>query len=115
MLHSGEGVAEVVDRFDPHVVLLDIGLPGKDGYEIARQLRGLERGRSLVIAAVTGYGRDEDRRRAEEAGFDYHFVKPIDFERLKTICRRRAARSTTARIGAGDQPAVEENAGIQPR
>ena len=85
VLHSGEGVEELIDSFHPHVVLLDIGLPGRDGYEIARQLRGLERGRSLVIAAVTGYGRDEDRQRAEAAGFDYHFVKPIDFERLKTI------------------------------
>jgi CheY-like chemotaxis protein len=85
VLHSGEHAARQVESFHPHVVLLDIGLPGKDGYEVARELRGLEGQQALVIAAVTGYGMEEDKRRSEEAGFDYHFVKPIDLDRLKTI------------------------------
>jgi PAS domain S-box-containing protein len=85
VLHSGEGAVREVETFRPHVVLLDIGLPGKDGYEVARELRRLDPTRSLVIAAVTGYGMEEDRRRSDQAGFDYHFVKPIDLELLKTI------------------------------
>jgi CheY-like chemotaxis protein len=85
VLHSGEDAAREVETFHPHVVLLDIGLPGKDGYDVARELRGLEHQESLVIAAVTGYGMAEDKHRSEEAGFDYHFVKPIDLDRLKTI------------------------------
>jgi len=59
-------------------VLLDIGLPGMDGYEVARRLRRLDGARSALLVAVTGYGQDEDRRRAHEAGFDHHLVKPAD-------------------------------------
>jgi CheY-like chemotaxis protein len=61
----------------PEVALLDIGLPGMDGYQVARQLR-YAFGRDIYLIAHTGYGRPEDRRRAFEAGFDAHFVKPID-------------------------------------
>jgi PAS domain S-box-containing protein len=85
VLHSSERVLTEVAKFHPHVVLLDIGLPGKDGYQVARDLRASPEGASLVIAAVTGYGTADDRLRSEAAGFDYHFVKPIDFERLRTI------------------------------
>ena len=59
------------------MVLLDIGMPGLDGYEVARRLRGREGGGKVVLVAVTGYGQDEDRRRAREAGFDYHMLKPV--------------------------------------
>jgi DNA-binding response OmpR family regulator len=85
VLHSSDGVPSEVARFRPQFVLLDIGLPGKDGYQIARELRAGPDGASLVLVAVTGYGTEEDRQRSEAAGFDYHFVKPIDFERLRTI------------------------------
>jgi CheY-like chemotaxis protein len=56
---------------------LDIGLPGMSGYEVARALRAAPEGRGLVLAAVTGYGQEEDRRQAREAGFDYHLTKPL--------------------------------------
>jgi PAS domain S-box-containing protein len=85
VLHSGAEVVREVESFHPHVVLLDIGLPGKDGYDVARELRGMKGQSSVVIAAVTGYGMQEDKQRSVEAGFDYHFVKPIDLELLKTI------------------------------
>jgi CheY-like chemotaxis protein len=62
----------------PDVVFCDIGLPGLDGYEVARRLRAEDWGRWVTLVAVTGYGREEDRRRAELAGFDMHFVKPAD-------------------------------------
>ncbi|AKQ66965.1 Chemotaxis protein methyltransferase CheR [Myxococcus hansupus] len=69
----------------PDIVLLDIGLPGMDGYEVARALRGTEEGRGLVLIAVTGYGLEEDRRKALDAGFDEHLVKPVDLTRLREL------------------------------
>jgi CheY-like chemotaxis protein len=75
--YDGPTALEAAEAFRPEVVLLDIGLPRMDGYEVARRLRERERagGRALLVA-VTGYGQEEDRRRAEEAGFDAHLVKP---------------------------------------
>ena len=58
-------------------MLLDIGMPGLDGYEVARRLRGLRK-KALRIVAVTGWGQEADRRRSEEAGFDLHLVKPVE-------------------------------------
>jgi signal transduction histidine kinase/ActR/RegA family two-component response regulator len=78
--HDGEGAIEAVQRFRPEVVLMDIGLPGMDGYEVARRLRRdaeLAKGIALLVA-VTGYAEDEARRRSREAGFDHHLVKPVD-------------------------------------
>ena len=62
----------------PDIVFCDIGLPGLDGYAVARRLRAEEWGSRVTLVAVTGFGREEDRRRAEGAGFDMHFVKPAD-------------------------------------
>ena len=77
-VHDGNEALSCLKVFDPHVVVLDIGLPGLDGYAVARQLR--ERGDTnhALLIAMTGYGQAEDRQRAVEAGFDYHFVKPTD-------------------------------------
>jgi CheY-like chemotaxis protein len=69
--------------FKPDVVLLDIGLPGMDGYEVAQQMRELPGLRDIRLVAVTGYGRSEDRIRAREAGFDDHLVKPVDYAVLE--------------------------------
>jgi two-component system CheB/CheR fusion protein len=78
------GLAALRD-FRPDVVLLDIGLPGMDGYEVARRMRALPEGSGALLVAVTGYGREEDRRRAQEAGFDHHLLKPIDRAALAEI------------------------------
>jgi len=76
--HTGpEGVAAARVN-QPDIVFCDIGLPGLDGYSVARQLRAEKWGTRVTLVAVTAYGREEDRRRAEEAGFDLHFVKPAD-------------------------------------
>jgi CheY-like chemotaxis protein len=83
--HDGPTALEVAKTFRPEVVLLDIGLPRMDGYEVARQLRkqpGLEK---VVLAAVTGYGQEEDRRRTHEAGIDEHLVKPVDPTDLEKV------------------------------
>ncbi len=89
--YAGPAALEAARAFRPEAVLLDIGLPGMDGYEVARRLRresGLDR---ALLVAVTGYGQDEDRRRAHEAGFDHHLVKPADLETLQGILSRAAA------------------------
>ena len=77
--------------FKPDVVLLDIGLPGMDGYEVAQHMRELPGLRDIRLVAVTGYGRSEDRLRAREAGFDDHLVKPVEFSALeRTLAGLRA-------------------------
>lgn len=78
--HDGHAALEVARSFGPEVVLLDIGLPGMDGFEVARRLRGdLGLGRTVLVA-LTGWGQAEDRRRSQEAGFDHHLVKPVEPE-----------------------------------
>ena len=85
VVHDGLSAVEVVPDFHPDVVLLDIGLPGIDGYEVARRLRRRPELSGLLIVAVTGYGQDSDRQRAREAGFDHHLVKPLDLEALRRL------------------------------
>jgi CheY-like chemotaxis protein len=75
---SGPEALETARKFRPQIVLLDIGMPGMSGYEVARQLRAQPEFQSLVITALTGYGQAEDRRRSQEAGFNHHLTKPPD-------------------------------------
>jgi CheY-like chemotaxis protein len=75
---DGPSALEAFERYEPSVVILDIGLPGMDGYEVARRLRASHDGRRISLIALTGYGQAEDRRRSAEAGFDHHLVKPVD-------------------------------------
>jgi PAS domain S-box-containing protein len=82
---NGPQALSSFDEFHPHVILLDIGLPGMDGYEIAKRLRESEDGGRVKIIATTGYGRDEDRHRATEAGFDYYLTKPVNFRTLEEL------------------------------
>lgn len=78
----------MLDAVNPEVALLDIGLPEMDGYELARRIR--ERVSDVYLIAVSGYGQPEDRARAAEAGFDEHFVKPVDSTQLiASLSRRR--------------------------
>jgi signal transduction histidine kinase/ActR/RegA family two-component response regulator len=80
-VHSGLEALATIDEFDPEVVLLDIGMPFMDGYEVARRIRA-RRGKQVRLIALTGWGQEEDVRRAERAGFDHHLVKPPDLEKL---------------------------------
>ncbi len=75
---DGLAALEAIRTLRPHVALVDIGLPGIDGYEVARRVRAEPGGRSIRLIAVTGYGRADDRQRALAAGFDEHLVKPLD-------------------------------------
>jgi len=74
--------------FKPDVVLLDIGLPGMDGYEVAQKMRELPGLRNIRLVAVTGYGRSDDRLRARDAGFDDHLTKPVEFAVLERTLAR---------------------------
>jgi CheY-like chemotaxis protein/two-component sensor histidine kinase len=83
--HSGPSALEMTKDYRPEMILLDIGMPGMDGYEVARRLRqqpGLE---NVVLAALTGWGQQEDRRRSAEAGFDHHLVKPPEPSALENL------------------------------
>jgi two-component system, sensor histidine kinase len=79
---DGPGGVAAALAFLPEVALIDIGLPGLDGYEVARRIRTTAPGRTVTLVALTGYGQPEDRRRAQDAGFDAHLVKPVDVEGL---------------------------------
>jgi DNA-binding response OmpR family regulator len=81
--HDGHGALAILTDFNPHVAVLDIGLPRMDGYELARRIRA-ERA-DVFLIAVSGYGQLEDRVRARAAGFDEHFVKPVDPEHLLAL------------------------------
>lgn len=85
-------------RFDPDIAILDIGLPDLSGFELARQLRMQSIGRSLFLAAVTGWGQPEDRAKAFAAGFDHHVLKPADRQKLSMIIELadRESRAATS-------------------
>jgi len=83
--HDGPTALESARTHIPEIILLDIGMPRMDGFEVARRLRQDLGLKEVLLVALTGYGQDRDRRRSEAAGFDVHLVKPIEFEHLHTI------------------------------
>ncbi|MET0404832.1 MAG: ATP-binding protein [Cystobacter sp.] len=91
--HDGHAALKGVEEHRPDIVLLDIGLPGMDGYEVARHLRAGPLGHELTLVALTGYGQASDRSRAIEAGFDQHFVKPVDIDGLQKFIEQRPSRA----------------------
>jgi PAS domain S-box-containing protein len=88
--HEGTAALRVAEEFRPDIVLLDIGMPGIDGYEVARRLRTLAKARPMRIVAVTGWGQEGDRERSREAGFDLHLVKPVDANELSRALNDRS-------------------------
>jgi PAS domain S-box-containing protein len=80
--YDGPAALREAAAFVPEVVLLDIGLPGMNGYEVARKLREMPEAKGTLLVAQTGWGQAEDRRRSKEAGFDHHLVKPVDVPKL---------------------------------
>ena len=85
LAHDGRRALEMAKSFNPEVILLDIGLPLLNGYEVARQVRGQPGGEAIKLIAVTGWGQDQDRQQALAAGFDYHLTKPLDPARLSSL------------------------------
>ena len=82
VVNDGALAISAAHAFKPHVALLDIGMPRLNGYEVAREIRAAPWGKEVTLIAVTGWGQAEDKRRAQEAGFDHHFTKPLDLEVL---------------------------------
>jgi PAS domain S-box-containing protein len=85
VVYDGAEALGVAPSYQPHVVLLDIGMPGMDGYEVARRLRTMRELDGTRIVAITGWGQDADRQRSREAGFDLHLVKPVDPNELVRV------------------------------
>jgi signal transduction histidine kinase/ActR/RegA family two-component response regulator len=102
--HSGPAALALACERGPHVILLDIGMPGMNGYEVARRLRGEPAFAHTLLVAITGYGRTSDLEQTQAAGFDHHLVKPIDYDKLLALlascshaaraCQRRGAGAT---------------------
>jgi PAS domain S-box-containing protein len=90
--HTGPSALEVAASFRPDAIILDIGLPGLDGYQVAQRLREDPTLRSVTLIAATGYGQEEDLRRSREVGFDQHLVKPIDPAELQRLLAELAGR-----------------------
>jgi PAS domain S-box-containing protein len=100
IVHDGPEAIEAAERLRPDVMLLDIGLPRMDGYEVCRRIRQEAWGRELTVVALTGWGQEEDRQRSRDAGFDAHLVKPVDYDQLeKLVASLPSARSAGAPIG----------------
>ncbi|MFN2407282.1 MAG: ATP-binding protein [Pyrinomonadaceae bacterium] len=87
--YSGQSALETATEYKPDVVLLDIGMPNMNGYEVARRLRREPQTKDVRVIAMTGYGQDSDRLRSQEAGCDHHLVKPVDTQKLQDLLARR--------------------------
>ncbi len=92
--HDGPAALETARDYRPNVVLLDIGLPELDGYEVAKRMRQHAVLQNVVLVAMTGYGQESDRQRAREAGFDHHLVKPARFEQMQKILATVSEKAT---------------------
>jgi signal transduction histidine kinase len=99
---DGEQALRSAAQLRPEILLLDIGMPGMDGYEVARRLRSQPWGDKLLLVALTGWGQDNDRRRSREAGFDSHWVKPLDLDKLAHLLDTLSAASASGPAHGGE-------------
>jgi CheY-like chemotaxis protein len=89
--HDGPRALASIDDFKPDVVVLDIGLPGMSGFDVAREMRKREATQHALLLALTGWGSDADRRSALDAGFDHHLTKPVDVANLEALLAKPRA------------------------
>jgi CheY-like chemotaxis protein len=94
--NDGLEALEKGPAYKPDVVLLDIGMPGMNGYDACQAIRAASWGEEVLLIAMTGWGQDEDRRRSAEAGFDYHLVKPVDHTQLLELLASESANNLSA-------------------
>ena len=99
--NDGLEALKAAERLQPDVILLNVGLPKLSGYEVCRRIRQQPWSKNVVIIAVTGLGRDEDRAKSKAAGFDAHLVKPLDYAALMRLL---AARPSAQEAAQGDDP-----------
>jgi two-component system, chemotaxis family, CheB/CheR fusion protein len=97
LAYDGNAALDALESFDPDLVLLDIGMPGMDGYEVAKRIRRHPGFAHLKLIALTGWGQEEDRRRTAAAGFDHHLIKPTGIEALRGLLATIEARDASRR------------------
>jgi PAS domain S-box-containing protein len=102
--HDGGSALSAAETFRPHVILLDIGLPGLNGYDVAREVRARPALHNVFLVAVTGWGHDDDRRKARDAGFDFHLTKPVDPSALESLLQDLAIAIHNTGEPAGPRP-----------
>jgi CheY-like chemotaxis protein len=85
VVNDGAAALTAMERYRPDIVLLDIGMPGMDGFEVARRIRQRSEWNDVTLIALTGWGQEDDRRRTRQAGFDHHLVKPADIDSLQSL------------------------------
>ena len=95
VLSNGISALEAFEEFAPAVAILDIGMPGMNGYEVARRIRSRPGGATVRLLALTGWGQEDDRRRAREAGFDHPLVKPAELGLLVSLVARAREENST--------------------
>jgi len=93
MTFDGQEALEIASEYRPDVVLLDIGLPKLNGYDVARQMRSHPWSEKMTLVAMTGWGRDTDRNRSRDAGFDRHLTKPVDPNVLEALLNSCSAHA----------------------
>jgi signal transduction histidine kinase len=105
--YGGIEALAMVQRFRPHLVVLDLGMPDLDGYQVCRRIRELEGGGAIVLVALTGWGQEQDRRLAKEAGFDAYLVKPLDHAAFETLLADLSERLQALDSAAASAPSEE--------
>ena len=85
--YDGHSALSLVDSFEPEAVVLDLGMPVMDGFEVARRVRASANGGRIALVALSGWGQDRDRDQSAAAGFDVHLVKPVDIDRVVSVLR----------------------------
>ena len=103
--HDGLEAIGAAAAFKPDLILLDIGLPKLDGFEVARRIRAQEGGGDVLLVALTGWGQDADRQRSLEAGFDEHMTKPVEFRALEELLAGGRAALAERRRARPQRPA----------
>ncbi len=91
VVHDGREAVTAFEKVRPDAALLDIGMPGLNGYEIARLIRRAPHGRDVTLIAVTGWGQENDKARATDAGFNHHFTKPVEPDAITALLARPAS------------------------
>src|SRR5262249_51194258 len=98
--YDASAALEVISAFEPEIIVLDIGLPGMNGYDLAKHIREQKASNFVTLIAATGYGQNEDRHKALEAGFDHHMTKPVDcaalLQLIESTQRKSRGRESTS-------------------
>lgn len=104
VVHSGAAALDTLESFEPDAVLLDIGMPEMDGFEVARRIRATPAYGGVLLIALTGFGQEHDQRRSRDAGFDHHVVKPPDIDRLCDLLTKGWSGTRSDRPSPGAIP-----------